>query len=167
MFSGREALVIGPLLVFNTVYLVQALDMPTPFEAGEPGPAFFPLVLCALIYVSSFGVMFSRRADGDADAGDGGSGDEMPADGKSIRPFLAIGATALFIFMLDTFGYWLSTFIYALTINIIFEYSSGENMRRVGALAVLVSAALTVLGWLFFVKLFDLHLPTGVIWHAG
>lgn len=154
MRISKDSLIAIALLTFNLVYMLQALKLPVPFEHGEPGPAFFPLVLSAVLFVSSLVILFKGLQLGDE------KGEE---ETEYLKPALVVGATAVFVVLLNYLGYWIATMFYTFSIALVFEYRRNEPILKTSAFCALISAAITVFGWLFFVKLFDLYLPKGVL----
>src|SRR5690606_17802064 len=55
---NRQAIAALFLLVLNTGYFVQALALPRPFQFGEPGPAFLPLILSGVLFVASGRILY-------------------------------------------------------------------------------------------------------------
>lgn len=149
-----EILTSGLLLGINTIYLTQIFDLPTPFEEGEPGPGFYPIVLCAVMYLAAVrifikglrqkgGVQFSLK------------------DPAILRPLGAIGATGLFILLFTPAGYFISTLVYTFIMALLFEWGRKHSPAKTILFSAAAATVITVAGWLFFGQLFDLHLPQG------
>ena len=49
---NRQALFALFLIILDVGYFAQALTLPAPFQLGEPGPAFLPIVLAVVLFVS-------------------------------------------------------------------------------------------------------------------
>lgn len=158
IIRNGQALFALFLLILNTGYLVEALrSLPIPFAYGEPGPAFLPLVLAAILYLAAGRILHNElRGTEDADV-EG----EAVEDGFTLKPILIILVTAIYIWLFESFGYWFSTMLYTLIITAMFEYEKKPTILRLLTMSVAVAIPVTVSGWLFFVTLFKLILPTG------
>jgi putative tricarboxylic transport membrane protein len=155
---NRQAITALFLLVLNTGYFVQALSLPRPFLHGEPGPAFVPFILSAILYLAAGRILYmAMRGIGDITRGD------EPLEASTlIKPFALVLATAGFIYAFEPLGYWLATLLYTFVVAMLFEYERSSMLRALGV-AALVALGVTVLGWLFFMALFDLFLPSGEV----
>lgn len=154
------------LAALNTVYASQLLQMDAPFAKGQPGPAFLPMILCAFIYFGVARVLIGEFRAGDAAVGAAGDAAGAPAEGSDaiphiriVGPLVAIGLTALFIAGFFYVGYAVSAAVYTFLIAFFFNYEQSGALKRSALVALVVAAAVTLFGWLFFVKLFDLYLP--------
>ncbi len=144
------------LLILNTGYLVQALSLPRPFLLGEPGPAFLPIVLSGILFIACGRILYAELRGTGETAGEG-----APAGGFSVKPVILAVFTGIFVYLFEPFGYWLATLLYTFAVAVLFELEeSGRPLRLLGVAAI-VAVGMTVTGWLFFVTLFDLFLPTG------
>jgi len=150
---NRQAAFALFLLVLNTGYFVETLSLPTPFARGEPGPGFIPLVLSAVLFVAAGRILFVElRAAGPR---------EPQEEPLSPRPFLLAGFTAGFVAAFEPAGYWVATLAYTFAVAALFETQKTARPLRVLAVAAAVAAGVSVVGHLFFVRLFDLYLPEG------
>lgn len=146
------------LAALNTVYASQVLQMDAPFAKGEPGPAFLPVILCLFIYIGVARVLIGEfRAGGGARAAAEGS-DTIPHI-RILGPVIAIGLTALFIAGFFLVGYVVAAAVYTFMIAFYFNYEQSGAPGRAALVALVIAAAVTLFGWLFFVQLFDLYLP--------
>ena len=151
--SKKEVIPALALIAFNAVYVSQLLKLPFPFARGEPGPAFLPILLSAVLFAASIALLTKGLKAG--------------ADGETsqvdfARPALVVISTAGFITLLHYYGYWVAAPLYAFCIAMVFEFSGTDRFARCLGFSVLIAGCLTVIGWLFFEILFDLSLPTGV-----
>lgn len=151
-----QALFAILLLILNAGYLAEALTLPTPFERGEPGPAFLPLLLSGILFLSAGCILLSELR-GTAETTDEGT----PVGGFSAKPILLAAITGLFVYLFEPLGYWIATFLYTFAVAALFEYEKTSRPFRLVMVSGVVAVAMTVTGWLFFVTLFDLFLPTG------
>lgn len=156
MKLNKEVLIAGCLFAANTVFFVEALKLPRPFEHGEPGPAFYPLVLSVIMYIASIRIMLSGLKNKTGTVFN-------LKDFAVIRPLLMAGTTGLFILLFETMGYWISTLLYIFSAAFIFEFGRKYTLGRTLALCAAIAVAITLAGWIFFDLLFDLHLPKGVL----
>ena len=158
MGIGRngQALFAVFLLVLSVGYFAEALTLPTPFARGEPGPAFLPLMLSLVLFVAAARILLAElRGAGDR------SEEGAPAGAPSAKPVLLAVITGAFVYAFEPLGYWVATLLYTFAVAVLFEFERDRPPAKVLVLAAAVSAGITVIGWLFFVTLFDLFLPTG------
>jgi hypothetical protein len=150
---NRQAVFALFLLVLNTGYFIEALRLPTPFERGEPGPAFVPLLLSVILFVAAGRILIGELAARAPRAPE--------EEGLSWKPFLLAGFTAGFVAGFEAGGYWVATLAYTFAVAALFELERTRRPLRILAVAAAISSGVTVLGHLFFVRLFDLYLPEG------
>jgi putative tricarboxylic transport membrane protein len=144
------------LLILNAGYLAEALTLPRPFQFGEPGPAFLPIVLSCILFLAAGCILFEEiRGTGVAEA------EGAPVGRVSARPILLAGITAGFVYLFEPLGYWVATLLYSFAVAALFEYEKTSGPLRTLAVSAAIAVGMTVIGWLFFVTLFDLFLPTG------
>lgn len=147
------------LVVLNTIYASQIVQMSLPFSRGEPGPAFMPMILSGMLYIIAARIFFLElRAD-----------PVLPADDVAspvvprlaiTGPLIVVMLTALFVATFDRVGYVVSAAAYTFLISFFFNYEQTGNWRSAAGYAGVTAALITLFGWLFFAKLFDLYLPT-------
>jgi putative tricarboxylic transport membrane protein len=144
------------LMILSAGYFAEALTLPRPFARGEPGPAFLPLILSLVLFASAGRILISELR------GTGTVEDEgAPAGGLSVKPILLAAITGVFVYLFEPLGYWLATLGYTFGVAVLFEYERTARPLRIVAGSAAVAVGITVVGWLFFVTLFDLFLPTG------
>lgn len=153
---NRQAIAALFLLVLNTGYFLQALTLPRPFQFGEPGPAFLPLILSGILFVASGRILYMELR-GIAAADEAGE----PSEGVDIvKPAALVLVTAGFVYAFEPLGYWIATLLYTFFVAMLFEFER-VSFRRAVAVAAAVALGTTLAGWLFFVTLFELFLPSG------
>jgi putative tricarboxylic transport membrane protein len=154
---NRQALFALLLIALDAGYFFQSLSLPTPFQLGEPGPAFLPIVLSVLLFISCTAIIWQELAKT--------AEPDESADAGRIRPrsIILVVATAAFIYCFDPLGYWIATFVYCLIVAWLFERERDITHLRALVTSTLIAASITAVGWLFFVTLFALFLPTGDI----
>lgn len=150
---NRQVIFALLILALDAGYLFQALSLPFPFSRGEPGPAFMPLILVVLLAVGALGVLVEELR--------GITGDEEEPGTFGYRALALIALTAGFVWAFEPLGYWVATAGYTFSVAWLFEQERVGALRA-AAVSLVVAAGITVLGWLFFVRLFDLFLPQGV-----
>jgi len=141
------------LILFNSIYLFQALKLPPPFKQDEPGPIFFPLILIVIMYICSTFVLI-RGLRGEKKF-------TLNLNFFIRKPVLAIIFSALYIISFNILGYWISTFFYSFIISIFFE-NKKRSKKGVIIFSFLVALIITILVWIFFEVLFGLILPRGI-----
>ncbi|OWU67999.1 hypothetical protein ATO2_13860 [Roseovarius sp. 22II1-1F6A] len=149
------------LLVLNTVYASQIPELGMPFgRGGEPGAAFLPVILCGFVYIAALRILFMemRRAPDEVVA-------ELDAGSPHVRriglvgPLVVVALTVVFVAAFPYAGYAVSAGVYTFAIALYFNYEELGRWGRALIYSALTAAAITVFGWLFFVRLFDLFLP--------
>jgi len=142
-------------ILFNSIYLSQALKLPFLFEQGEPGPIFFPLILIVIMYICSFLILIQ-----------GLKGEKNFTFNLSFfmnKNVFAIFFSALYIIFFNTLGYWLITLLYSFIISIFFEYKKRKTIKLI-VFSFIIALVITTLVWLLFEVLFKIKLPVGGIW---
>lgn len=156
LVKNPQALFALFLLVLNAGYFAEALTLPLPFAMGEPGPAFLPLVLSVVLFIAAGQILWAElRGTGEAEA------EGAPVGGFAVKPIAIAVLTAVYIVLFESIGYWLSTYLYSFAVAALFETETTSRPVRIIIVAAIIAAAATAAGWLFFVTLFDLYLPTG------
>jgi len=150
-FINREAIFALFLLVMNTGYFLETLNMPRPFQLGEPGPAFLPMLLSGIMFIAAGRILV------------GALGGIRTDDGErfSVRPLILAALTIGFILAFEPAGYWIATLAYTFAVAVLFSLEEKTTPLKVAALSAAVSVGVTVIGYLLFVTLFDLYLPEG------
>ncbi|MBO6561052.1 MAG: tripartite tricarboxylate transporter TctB family protein [Nisaea sp.] len=157
-FMSGQVLFALALAALNTVYASQVLQMDRPFATGEPGPAFFPTILCAFLYLACARILFTEiRAEATSRADDAVS-DHVP-NLRLVGPAIAIGLTALFIVGFFYLGYLVAGFVYTFLIALFFNFERSGAWGSSALTAAIVAFCVTLFGWLFFVQVFGLYLP--------
>lgn len=156
LVRNHQALFALFLIVLDVAYFLQSLALPLPFQLGEPGPAFMPMVLSVVLFIAASRVLWTELA---------GTAPPDDTDGIHVTPrvIALIAATAAFIAMFEPLGYWIATSLYVFAAALLFEHERLGLRWRVLATSALISTGITAAGWLFFVTLFALYLPTGVL----
>ena len=148
------------LIVFATVYASQIPELGLPFEGGrEPGPAFMPIVLVALLYVAAIRVFIAElRGTGADPAAVPAASDTVPRV-HLIGPLVLVVLTGLFAAGLLQVGYFVAAGAYTFGVALYFNYEQTGRPVRALLQSAVTAAAITGFGWLFFEQLFDLPLP--------
>jgi len=154
MTANKNIILPLALIIFNAVYVSQLVKLPLPFAQGEPGPAFLPILLSLVFFIASIAILIEGLKS---------SSNNEVIEGSFLRPTLVIVSTAIFITLLNYAGYWVAAPVYGFSVAMIFEFSTTKPLSRHLGVSILISGGLTVFGWLFFEKLFDLSLPSGVL----
>lgn len=156
---NRPAAFATFLIVLNTIYASQILKLGVPFSsAGEPGPAFLPVVLCLFMYVAGLRILFTEMTTDDAGAEALPGSDTVPRLAQ-IGPLVVLGLTILYLIAFPWIGYFASTAFYSLLMALFFNYESSGNWKDAAWKSALTAVSITLFGWLFFVQLFGLYLP--------
>lgn len=143
------------LLVLSIGYFYEALSLPRPFELGEPGPAFLPMILSAVMFVACGRILYQELRGTAEDEGRPGG---ISISGRSV---VLVVVTAGFIYLFEALGYWPATLCYTFAVALLFEHERTSSFRHAVPISALLAVGITIAGWLFFVTLFKLFLPTG------
>lgn len=148
MNFNRDVLSSLILIGIATIYLTQILSLPPPFITEEPGPALYPLMIVFVIYTSSFWILLKGLK---------GGGKVLFMKGLS-RPLAFIILSVLYISILTSIGYFLSTTLYTLTIALMFDYGK-RRIDKSLAYCSIVAVLVTLIGYVLFEILFGVSLP--------
>lgn len=155
---NRQAMFALFLIILDVGYIVQAFNLPRPFQQGEPGPAFLPLILATILMISCVRILWLELAGTKTTA----DGDESDVGARvTPRSILLILGTAIFVWAFEPLGYWISTFLYTFGVAWLFEREQKKPIKSSLFITSIIAASVTTVGWLFFVTLFKLGLPTG------
>ncbi len=156
ILTGQIVFACG-LAILNSTYASQIAQMELPFANGEPGPAFFPMILCTLAYLCIAAIILSDLRDSPSESAPRGAGALLRVE--VLGPILAITLTILYILAFVYTGYAVATLGYTFLIALFFNYESSRQWLGSALKALATALGITLSGWLFFVKLFDLYLP--------
>lgn len=140
--------------VITSVYFQQSLQLSMPFSRGQAGPAFYPMLLSAIMYLCSI-VLIYRGLRTDAD------GITIDLE-QFIRPIAYIIITIGYALTLISTGYIITTLVYTFFVTILFEYSE-RKPRELLQFSAAVSVGITALGYIFFEMIFNIRLPSGIL----
>lgn len=154
-----QAIFAMVLLVLTTVYASQIFSLGMPFAKGvEPGASFLPIVLSAIMYVGALRILWAELRKGREDGEGAAQSDHVPAV-SIVGPLALIIATGLFAYGLDRVGYFVAAGAYTFLVALYFNYEASGRPVHAVILSAITAVVITVFGWLFFVRLFELSLP--------
>lgn len=137
------------LAIFGVVYFLEAGNIRTLYSQGPIGPDGVPKMFAIALGLALLGVVVIELRRPRAKA--------APIDwGGFLAAVLVIVASAAYVALFRVAGYAIATALYALVLLAIF---SRAKIRPLAA--VLQTAGLVALVYLFFVVLFDVRLPQG------
>lgn len=142
------------LIVLDAAYMSEALTLPRPFQLGEPGPAFMPMLLAVVLFIAACRILWMELA---------GTATRHETEDVRITPraIALIVVTAGFVWAFQPLGYWIATLPYVFVVAALFEHERIGFDWRLPVFSALIAVVVTAAGWLFFVTLFDLFLPAG------
>lgn len=105
----RDIFAGAALLVLAVIYALATRELPP--GRGEPGPAFFPLILSASLATLALGILI-RALRGSESNGDSAE----PRHGLG-KPLLAMGLTALYVVFFEKLGFFVSTWLYCVFVT--------------------------------------------------
>ncbi|MDO9527239.1 MAG: tripartite tricarboxylate transporter TctB family protein [Gemmobacter sp.] len=152
---NRQVIFALLILALDAGYLLQTLSMPLPFARGEPGPSFMPLILVVALAVGALGVLVEELRGTASDNGEEGGT-------FGLRSIALIVVTGAFVWAFEPLGYWIATVIYTFFVAWLFEQERVGGLRAM-LTSALIAVGITAVGWLFFVQLFELFLPEGIL----
>lgn len=119
---NRDTISGGALLLLSGGYFLQSLGLPE--GRGEPGPAFFPMVLAALLAVVAVVIIGGgvvREGSAAAVAPDTDDAPDARDPARRFEPWIAIGATFAYAVAFIPLGFAASTLLYTLVITWVFQ----------------------------------------------
>ncbi len=155
MFENRRAdLTSGCLaLLLAIIYLIEAFRLPLWTAGGNPGGGFLPVVLGIALIALSLLFLVKTLKEGSKN-----SQEIRPLDYTVFfKPFLVILALVVYLFLLPSLGFLLSSFILIFFLLWVLDPSSATRRKViwVGVVSSLVVAAF----WLVFIQILQLQLP--------
>jgi putative tricarboxylic transport membrane protein len=132
------------LFLVAALYFIGTWELPP--GQGEPGPAFFPVLLSFTLMFLAVSILWQGLRAGHEN--------EERAHRPPWRPILAIVATVLYVVLFQVLGFALSTLIYTLSIMLMFR-------RGRAAFLVTVPIVSTALIYLLFRVGLGVRLPPG------
>ncbi len=142
----RDVMSGGVLLALAAVYYSASRDLPP--GRGEPGPAFFPVLLSGILAILAVTLVvrgWQSAARTSARAPD------------TRRVVGAIGLTILYVAAFNALGFLVSTWLYALSVTLIFR--QGRSL-----LPVFWPIVATLAIYLLFDVGLGARLPAGILW---
>ncbi|MGI6574773.1 MAG: tripartite tricarboxylate transporter TctB family protein [bacterium] len=152
--NNRDTIQGLVVMLFAIVYFIKSLELPLPFAVpGQPGPAFYPWCLAAVLFVCGIALLRNGLVQGQED-----NNNKFVMGKEAIRPALTILVTVVFLKLFATAGFWVSTVVYACSIVFAFEYGrrkAGKALTLSLVAGILVTAAV----YFLFEVLLAVRLP--------
>ena len=139
--------------IFSATYLSSALTLGPPIEDSQLTLSFFPLILGTLSVLVSLCLLFNTIRSNRVET----QQEVLPEPANSKGRYLAlmaIAATAVFVLLFQTLGFFVTTIPYVFSIILIF--SNREKLLQKLFFSILIVA----LGYLMFAEIFNVRLPT-------
>lgn len=139
------------LLLFTTIYFVDAVQMGPPIRDGNMTVSFFPLAIAIIIYLAIASVLWQiLRTPRETD-----QAPPPQEDRRRLGPLWIALLTGLYILAFSYIGYFVSTAVYVFALTMLFgEGAKGLPFKLVASLII------TVCGYLLFEVAFQVRLPT-------
>lgn len=134
------------LFIWNTIYMIEAINMGAPIRKGRVDVNFFPIVISCLMYLLTFYLLISSIKQ-----------NKEIIDfnlTKQSKPILIIIFTVIYILILKSTGYMLSSILYIFSIMSIFD-----SKKRRFYIKIIYAVIITVLIFLLYEKIFAIRLP--------
>jgi putative tricarboxylic transport membrane protein len=144
MRSHKDIASGGVLFLVAAVYFMGTWKLPA--GKGEPGPAFFPVLLACTLMFLAISILWQGLRTGQEN--------KERSDHTPWKPIVAIAATALYVALFQVLGFALSTLLYTLSITWMFR-------RPRPAFIVAVPIVSTALIYILFRVGLGVRLPGG------
>ncbi|GAB3480179.1 tripartite tricarboxylate transporter TctB family protein [Marinomonas epiphytica] len=154
MFLNKNLLFYYFLIALSFGYLITAIRLGAPVVDNRPEPSFFPIIVGALACIFSL-ILITRKFQSIKQ--------EMPTESRLDKqvqessenkaPLLIMGAIFLYIIAFSYIGYFISSYLFVLSVILIFS-----SMTKVIQKAM-ISLIIVFLGYLIFEQVFGVRLP--------
>jgi hypothetical protein len=143
----------GLLLALSAVYYLGTRNLAV--GRGEPGPAFFPILLSAALFIIGLAILVNgvRSTPGPAPRAKGE--DQEQREGGVEKVWAAVAITVLYVWLFVPLGFVLSTLAYTFGVTFLFR---GDQPR----LLFTVPPLCTLVIYLFFRVGLGARLPSGL-----
>ncbi len=134
------------LFIWNTIYMIEAINMGSPIRNGRVDANFFPIVISCLMYIVTFYLLIHSFKQNK----------EIIAFNftQKSKPILIIIFTVIYILLLKSIGYMLSSVLYIFSIVSIFD-----SKKRSLYLKIIYAVIIAILIFLLYEKIFAIRLP--------
>jgi len=139
-------LICVALFIWNTIYMIEAISMGSPIKKGQVDINFFPIVISCLMYVVTL-YLFVHSFKQDKEIINFNFT-------KKSKPVLIIVFTIIYILLLKSLGYMLSSILYIFSIVSIFS-----PKQRSVYIKIIYSVIIAILIFLLYEKIFAIRLP--------
>ncbi|HZK11287.1 MAG TPA: tripartite tricarboxylate transporter TctB family protein [Atribacterota bacterium] len=134
------------LFIWNTIYMIEAISMGSPIRKGRVDVNFFPIVISCMMYLFTlYLLVHSFKQNKELT--------EINFTNKS-RPILIIVFTIIYILLLKSIGYMLSSILYIFSIVSIFDSKKRSLYKK-----IIYSVIIAILIFLLYEKIFAIRLP--------
>ena len=155
MLENRRAdLTSGCLAIFVAIiYLIEAFRLPLWTPGGNPGGGFLPVVLGVALIALSLLFLVKTLKEGSKNRQE-----KRPLDYTIfIKPFLVTLALIIYLFLLPSLGFLLSSFI--LIFFLLWMLDPSRVTRRKALSVGVISSLVVGAFWLVFIQILQLQLP--------
>lgn len=145
MSTGKKNLIVGlACVVFSVLVFWNTFYLPPPLQPQAPGPATFPRIILAVLFLLGGLLAWQGWSTKSSDAGK-----DKPINYR--RFFSLVGLIALYLALLPYLGFVTASFLYMTVTMLVIKVSWGRS-----ALYSLIAAACY---YLVFSKLLGIRLP--------
>lgn len=134
------------LFIWNTIYMIEAINMGSPIRKGQVDVNFFPIVISCLMYIVTFYLLVHSFKQNKEIINFNFT--------KKSKPILIIVFTIIYILLLKSLGYMLSSILYIFSIISIFD-----SKKRSLYIKIIYSVVIAILIFLLYEKIFAIRLP--------
>jgi len=134
------------LFIWNTIYMIEAINMGSPIRKGRVDVNFFPIVISCLMYIVTFYLLVNSFKQNKEII-------DFNFTRKS-KPILIIVFTIIYILLFKPIGYMLSSILYIFSIVSIFD-----SKKRSLYIKIIYSVIIAILIFLLYEKIFAIRLP--------
>ncbi len=152
--KGTGHIVAGVLgLVLSGSYAIAAVNTLSLGTLAKPGPAAFPILVAALIAISSLGVLAEQWSGRSAD---GNERIEIPTRHDAMRVAAVVLAFLVYLTLTPFLGHWLASILLCII--------AVRSLSQLNLLWVLLTGTvIATVAYVFFALLLGVQLPTGTL----
>ncbi len=143
---NNTALICIVLLIWNTIYMIEAVSMGSPVKKGQVDINFFPVIISVFMYIATIYLLLNSFKI---------KQETFQLNIPSIsKPVLIIIFTFIYIILLRLIGYMFSSIIYIFSILLIFSSGNRKVLTK-----IIYSIIIAMLIFLLYEKIFAIRLP--------
>lgn len=143
---NSTSLVCVVLLIWNTIYMIEAVNMGSPIKKGQVDINFFPIIMSVIMYIITIYLLFQSFQSKEESF--------QFKLVKASKPIYIILFTLVYILLLRPVGYMFSSILYIFSILLIFSTGNKNLLTK-----ILYSIIIAIFIFLLYEKIFAIRLP--------